>query len=117
MESLTKEDFEKKVLKRKNMTVVDFSGKDCQPCVRLKPVMEKISKIYKDKDYINFYIIDMKGNEEIFSKFGVMTIPHIIFFNKGEIIDELLGFKNEDAVLQFLKKNIVELSNPEYFIE
>ena len=59
----------------------------------------------------------MKGNESIFSKFGVMTIPHVIFFNKGEIVDELLGFRSEDTVLQFLKKNIVELSSPEYFVE
>jgi thioredoxin-like negative regulator of GroEL len=46
-----------------------------------------------------------------------MTIPHIIFFNEGKIVDELIGFKNEVALLEFLKKNIVELSKPEYFIE
>lgn len=117
METITKENFEKKVLKDKKMVVVDFSGNDCQPCIRLKPVLEKISAVYKDKDYISFYIINMKGNEEIFSKFGIMTIPHIIFFNKGKHIDELIGFRNEDAILEFLKRNIVELSSPEYFIE
>ena len=117
METITKEDFEKKVLKSKKMVVVDFSGKDCQPCIRLKPVMEKISDIYKDKDYIDFFIIDMKGNESVFSKFGIMTIPHIIFFNNGKQIDELIGFRNEEDILQFLKKNIVEISSPEYFIE
>jgi thioredoxin 1 len=117
MHELSKEDFEKKVLKTKKMVVVDFSGKDCQPCLRLKPVWQKVSHLYKDKDYIEFYIIEMKGNEDIFSKVGVMTIPHIIFFNEGKIVDELIGFKNEDTLLEFLKKNIVEVSKPEYFIE
>ncbi len=117
MQEVSKKDFEKRVLKSKKMVVVDFSDKVCQPCQRLKPVFEKISKLYKDKDYIEFYTIEMKGNEPIFSKVGVMTIPHIIFFNDGKIVDELIGFKNEDTILQFLKKNIAELSKPEYFIE
>jgi thioredoxin 1 len=117
MHEITKNDFDKKVLNNKKMVVVDFSGKDCQPCQRLKPVWEKVSKQYKDKEYIDFFTIEMKGNEEVFSKVGVMTIPHIIFFNEGKIVDELIGFKNEVALLEFLKKNIVELSKPEYFIE
>jgi len=117
METLTKEDFEKKVLKNKKMVVVDFSGKDCQPCQKLHPIMKKISDVYKDKNYIDFYEIEMKGNEEIFSKWSIMTIPHIIFFHKGKQVDELIGFRSEEAILDFLKRNIVEISKPEYFVE
>ena len=114
---MTKEDFDKKVIKNKKMVVVDFSGKNCQPCQKLHPIMKKISKQYKDKDYISFYEIEMKGSEGIFSKFGIMTIPHIIFFHKGKQIDELIGLRSEEAILDFLKRNIVELSSPDYFVE
>ncbi|MEK6839310.1 MAG: thioredoxin family protein [Nanoarchaeota archaeon] len=117
MHQITKEDFEQKVKKSKKMVVVDFSGKNCQPCQKLHPILKKISEMYKDKDYIDFYEIDMKGNEDFFNKFGIMTIPHIIFFHKGKQIDELIGFRNEDTILNFLKKNIVEISKPEYFVE
>ncbi len=117
MESLTKKDFDHKVLKSKKMVVVDFSGKDCQPCQRLHPIMKKISSLYKDKDYIDFYEIEMRGNEEVFSKLSIMTIPHIIFFHKGKQVDELIGFRSEETILDFLKRNIVELSKPEYFVE
>ena len=117
MQSITEKNFEEKVLKNKKMVVVDFSGKDCQPCQRLQPVMEKISHQYKDKNYIDFFKIEIYNNERIFSKFGVMTIPHIIFFNKGKSVDEMIGFRGEGAILEFLKRNIVELSGPEYFVE
>lgn len=117
MHQLTKEDFEQRVSKNKKMVVVDFSGKNCQPCQRLHPILKKISEMYKDKDYIDFYEIEMKGNEDLFNKLGIMTIPHVIFFHKGKQMDEIIGFKSEDTILSFLKKNIIEVSKPEYFVE
>ena len=117
MHKLAKEDFEQRVSKSKKMVVVDFSGKNCQPCQKLHPIIKKISEMYKDKDYIDFYEIEMKGNEEVFGKFSVMTIPHLIFFHQGKQMDDLIGFKSEDAILDFLKRNIVEISKPEYFVE
>lgn len=110
MEPLKKQDFEQKVLKSKKMAVVDFSASSCQPCQRLKPVMHKISKNYKDKDDIGFYEVEMKGNEDIFSKFSVMTIPHIIFFHEGKPVDEIIGFRSEDAVVKFVERNVKNLS-------
>ena len=50
METISQDDFEKKVLKNKKMVVVNFSGKDCQPCQKLHPIIKKISSLYKDKD-------------------------------------------------------------------
>jgi thioredoxin 1 len=117
MESLTKNNFDEKVLKSKKMVLVDFFGKNCEPCKKLAPVMEKIHEDFKEKDYMDVFQVDMNGNDEIFRKFNVMTIPHIIIFNEGKVIDELFGFKDEDVILNFIKKNIKLIDAPNYFVE
>jgi len=117
MHALTKKTFEEKVLKSKKIAVVEFSGENCQPCLRLKPIMEKIRSTYRDKEYIHFFILDMKGNDELLHRFNIMTIPHTAIFYKGKVIDEMIGFKDEQTILEFLKRNIVVINQPPYFVE
>ena len=111
MKSISKKTFAKSVLKSKKKVVVFFTGKQCPPCTTMEQRVERTAKVYKDKKYITFYKVTMQGNESLFSKLDIMTIPHLIFFFNGDRVQELSGLKRTDVVKNFVKRNIVRLKN------
>ena len=117
MEKSSAKDFDKKVLHSKKLVLVEFMGKDCAPCQQMVPVMKKVMAVYKDKDYIEFFEVDTAESPELVGKYGVMSIPHITLFYQGKVIDEIFGRRSEDAMKDFLKKNIVALKRSEFFEE
>lgn len=90
---ITDADFESKVLKSDKPVMLDFYAEWCGPCKMAGPVLEKISNELKEK--VTFFEIDVDQNPATSEKFGVMSIPTIILFNKGEEVGRKVGFGGE----------------------
>ena len=74
--------------------LVDFYADWCGPCKMMSPILDEISKEYEGK--INIY----KVNElDLASKYGVQSIPNMIFFKEGKAVTQIIGFANKDAIL------------------
>jgi thioredoxin 1 len=86
---LTDQSFEKEVIKSDKPVLVDFWATWCAPCRMIAPVLEEIAKEYDGKAKI--CKIDVDQNPNIASRFGIMSIPSILFFNKGELVDKVVG--------------------------
>lgn len=99
-------EFEKEVIEKSNKipVIVDFWAPWCMPCLMLSPILEQIEKDYKGKFIIAKVNVDQ--NREKASEYGVMGIPSVKLFKKGEVIAEFVGAKPEQNVKDWLNKNL-----------
>lgn len=78
--------------------LVDFYAEWCGPCKMMGPVLESID------DKINIIKVDVDKFPKLAEKYRVMSIPNIIFFKDGIKKDELVGFRDEDELLEIIDK-------------
>ena len=83
-------------VRRYVILVVDFWAQWCAPCLMLAPIIERLAKKYKGK--IVFGKLNIEENQEIASRFGIMSIPTLIIFKKGNIMDTLIGVMPESTL-------------------
>jgi thioredoxin 1 len=82
-------DFEKEVINSEVPTVVDFYADWCGPCRMVSPVIESLSKEYQGR--VKFVKINTDENPDLSEKFGIMSIPTIMVFKKGQILSRTIG--------------------------
>ena len=83
------EQFEE-LLKNKKV-VLDFYADWCGPCRMLSPIIEELAEQYGEEVAIAKLNVDRVG--EVAQKYGVFTIPTVIFFKNGEIKETLVGYR------------------------
>lgn len=79
----------------KGNVVVDFYAEWCGPCKIMAPHFKKAAESVKD---VKFGKLDVDGNQEIASEYGVMSIPTTIFFKDGEMVDRHTGALSESDI-------------------
>ena len=105
MESVNKDKFEEAVLKSEKPVLVDFWAEWCGPCKMLAPELEKASKALEGK--VKFVKLNVEEGQEIAQNYGVMGIPCLILFNKGEPADErIFGFQPYETIIKKVEEQI-----------
>ena len=86
---------------KKGSVIVDFFATWCGPCRMLGNVLEELSK---EREDIKILKIDTDEFSELAMKFGVMSIPTILFYKDGEMINKNIGFCDKEKLLSLLEK-------------
>lgn len=89
MLDITKDTFEKEVLKDKLPVLVDFWAPWCGPCRIVGPALDKLSSEYSTK--LKFAKLNVDDNQEISARFDVRGIPCMIVFKNGNEADRIIG--------------------------
>lgn len=92
----TDKNFQDEVLKSKGIVMVDFFATWCGPCKMMAPAVERLAKAYEGKMKIGK--LDVDENPDVSQKYEIQSIPTIIFFKNGEMVDKLVGFQSEEAL-------------------
>ena len=103
MTHFNKESFDK-ALEQGGLMMVDFWAAWCGPCRMLGPVVEDLAKRYDGKAIVGKVNVDEE--QELAIRYGVMSIPTVIFFKDGEEIDRKVGVMPPDAFIQVLDSNL-----------
>jgi len=85
---ISDKDFEQQVLKSSLPVVVDFWAPWCGPCRMIGPIVEKLSEEFKGK--LKFCKVNVDENQQLASKYKVMSIPMLMFFKNGQL-DQSMG--------------------------
>lgn len=98
---LTSETFDAEVLQSDRLVIVDFWATWCTPCRMLAPILEEVAAERTD---IKICKINVDEAQDIAEKYGVMSLPILIFFENGEAVDESLGLISKDQLVSLLPK-------------
>lgn len=93
-----------KALGEDKLVMVDFWATWCGPCRMLGPVIESLAEQYEGKATVGKVNVDEE--QELAVRYGVMTIPTVIFFKDGKEIDRKVGVMPATAFTQVLDANL-----------
>lgn len=101
---LTKDNFDQVVYDSGKPVIVDFWASWCGPCRMVAPVMEQLAQEYDGKAVIGKVNVDEEG--DIAAKFRIMSIPTVIMFKDGQVIDKIIGARPKSDFVKLLDENI-----------
>lgn len=104
MINLTNENFEKEVISSKKPILVDFWASWCGPCQMIAPIVEEISNELSER--IEVGKINVDEQPEIAIKYDVMSIPTLILFKEGKMVDTIIGYHTKKEILEFINAKI-----------
>lgn len=96
---ITKDNFQAEVLEAKETVLVDFWASWCGPCKMIGPIIDQIADERTD---IKVCKINVDEEQELAVQFKVMSIPTLLVFKEGKVVNQSLGAKPKTAILAML---------------
>ena len=99
MITITKDNFEKEVLQANKTVLVDFWASWCMPCKMLSPILDEVESERPD---IKIGKINVDDEGELSIRHGVMSIPTLMVFKNGELVNKSIGLVTKEDILKLL---------------
>ena len=94
----TDSNFGAEVISSDQPVIVDFWATWCGPCKAIAPIIEDLAKEYSGK--VKVGKLDIDENQETAIKFGVRSIPTVLFFKQGKLVDSIIGAVSKSHFVQ-----------------
>ncbi len=105
MSHFTDASFDREVIQSAEPVLVDFWAAWCMPCRFVAPVVEKIANDYKGK--VKVGKVDVDSNPMIASQYGISSIPTILLYKGGQVVDGVIGAVPKEQLERLLNKHLV----------
>jgi thioredoxin 1 len=81
--------FESEIEKHTGLAVVDFWAEWCGPCRMIAPMVEQLAEQYKGQAKVTK--MDVDSNQKTAMKYNIRSIPAVLFFKDGKVVDQVIG--------------------------
>lgn len=102
--NVTDENFEAEVIKAGKPVIVDFWAEWCGPCKTLTPILEELSSEMNGK--IEIMKVNLDENQDLAMKFSIRSIPTLLLFKKGELLDMKVGLLPKSDLEEWIQSKI-----------
>lgn len=100
MKELKEENFQEEI--KDGLVLVDFYAVWCGPCKMMHPIIEEISE---ENPNLKIIKVDVDQHEDLAREYGIMSIPTMILFKNGEIIEKNIGFTPKETLHTWIQNN------------
>jgi len=101
---LTTSNFDDETKKADAPILVDFWAEWCGPCRMVAPVLEQLAKDYAGKARVGKVNVD--EHSAIAARFGVQSIPTLLLFKQGKVVEQYIGATSKDVLAKILDKHL-----------
>ena len=101
--SVNNETFASEVLEQTKLVLVDFWAEWCGPCKQIAPTLEELAEKYSEN--LSVCKVDVDSNRELALQYNVRSIPSLMIFKNGEMVDSLIGAVSLEELEDLVTRN------------
>ena len=102
--TLTDENFDEQIQKLVGPVIVDFWAGWCAPCKTIAPLLEELAEEMSGQATVAKVDIDVHG--DVAHRFGIRSIPTLVIFKQGKIVDQWVGTAPKEQIRQLIQKHL-----------
>ena len=102
--AVTDETFAQEVEKSSGLVVVDFWATWCGPCRMIAPSLDQLATEYEGK--VKIAKVDVDTNQQSAMRFNVRSIPMLLFFKEGKVVDQIIGAHPKPSIEAKIRQHV-----------